>query len=224
MDPLKGVVDDKTEEADAEKKSILQKIEQANKQLLDQDTPDETRRRRLHFKDDLVDLVVPAVSIESETDHPAAVSEHLEKLKISAQQDGEGHNGRVLVEKDGKFDLVSLKEVESQGLLPPLHAPNTEGPGKSPSPKLTSSSASSAGSEPCFMPRPPVRPRVRPNSANHTQRRGLGPGSRRRVQSANGGSSHVTYSLSAEQKELLSKQQQKRERLARQGRKNSLNK
>ncbi|XP_062854309.1 coiled-coil domain-containing protein 181 isoform X1 [Trichomycterus rosablanca] len=228
LDPIEGVVDDENEETDAEKKLILQKIEQANRQLQDQEAPDVTRHRRLHFKDNLVDLVVPAneyppIPSESETDNPTVVSDHLEKLKISAQQEGQTDGtkeGRVLVEKDGKFDLVSLKEVESQGLLPPIPATHIEGqrePGKSPSPspKLTSSSASSSGTESCFVPRPPARPRTRPNSASHAQRRGLGQGSKRRVQSANGVSSHATYFLSPEQKELLSKQQQKKERITR---------
>lgn len=53
------------------------------------------------------------------------------RLKITPREESEigdpdnEHNegakeGQVLVEKDGKFDLVSLKDVESQGLLPPL--------------------------------------------------------------------------------------------------------
>lgn len=211
------------EEVDEEKKSIQQKIEQANRQLQDQAEPDETRRRRLHFKDTLVDLVVPASDLE---DSPADVSGHMLKLKISSQDETDGgdgrrdgaREGRVLVEKDGKFDLVSLKEVESPGLLPPL--PETQrDPGKnlSPSsPKLHSASGSLTSSEPPrYAPRPPARPRARPNSASNTQRVVFRHGSKRRVQSANGVSSHATFFLSPQQKELLNKQQQKREKLAR---------
>lgn len=217
-DPKHEQDDDKVDE---EKKSIQQKIEQANRQLKDQEAPDETRRRRLHFKDTLVDLVVPASDLE---DSPVDVSGHMLKLKISSQEEsdrGDGRRegvreGRVLVEKDGKFDLVNLKEVESPGLLPPLPETQRE-PGKSPSssPKPFSGLGSSSSSEPRFAPRPPARPRARPNSASNTQRVVFRPGSKRRVQSASGVSSHATFFLSPEQKELLNKQQQKREKLAR---------
>lgn len=208
------------EEVDEEKKSIQQKIEQANRQLQDQEEPDETRRRRLHFKDTLVDLVVPASDLE---DSPADVSGHMLKLKISSQDERDGGDGcrdgaRVLVEKDGRFDLVSLKEVESPGLLPPLpEAQRDSGKNLSPSSqKLHSASGSLASSEPPrYAPRPPARPRARPNSASSTQRVLFRHGSKRRVQSANGVSSHATFFLSPQQKELLNKQQQKREKLAR---------
>lgn len=229
MDPLQDVLggngdskhEQDEEEGDEEKKSILQKIEQANRQLQDQEAPDETRRRRLHFKDTLVDLVVPASDLE---DSQVDVSGHMLKLKISSQEEshrGDGHRegvreGRVLVEKDGKFDLVSLKEVESPGLLPPLPEMQRE-PGKSPSssPKLFCNSGSSASSEPRYVPRPPARPRARPNSASNMQRVMFKHGSQRRVQSASGVSPHATFFLSPEQKELLNKQQQRREKLAR---------
>lgn len=227
MEPLEEALDDSKhelneEEVDEEKKSIQQKIKQANRQLQDQEAPDETRRRRLHFKDMLVDLVVPASDLE---DSPADVSGHMLKLKISSEEEMDGggdrhreevREGRVLVEKDGKFDLVSLKEVESPGLLPPLHEPQRE-PSRSPtsSPKLLSSSGSSASSEPRFAPRPPARPRVRPNSANNTKSMVLRQGGKRRAQSASGVSSHATFSLSPQQKEMLNKQQQRREKIAR---------
>ncbi|KAM9475755.1 coiled-coil domain-containing protein 181 isoform 2-T2 [Clarias gariepinus] len=164
MDPLKDLLDvsadskheQDDEEVNEEKKSIQQKIEQANRQLQDEEAPDETRRRRLQFKDTLVDLVVPASDLE---DSPGDVSEHMLKLKISSQEESDGHRegareGRVLVEKDGKFDLVSLKEVES--LLPPLPETQRE-PVKSPSPSTKLCLSSTA--EPRYAPRPPERPR-----------------------------------------------------------------
>lgn len=222
MDPLEDELDvdadSKHEHDDEEEKKFIQKkIEQANRQLQDQEAPDETRRRRLHFKDTLVDLVVPASDLE---DSPSDVSDHLLKLKISSQDESDGadgrREGRVLVEKDGKFDLVSLKEVESPGLLPPLPETQRE-QGKSPSssPKLLSSSGSSASSEPRYTPRPPPRPRARPNSASNTQRVVFRHDSKRRVQSASGVSSHATFFLSPQQKELLNKRQERREKMAR---------
>ncbi|XP_014901246.1 coiled-coil domain-containing protein 181 isoform X5 [Poecilia latipinna] len=56
------------EQTDEEQMYILDKIEQANKELEEQDTPDMTRQRRLHFKDTLVDLVVPPPLSDSYSD------------------------------------------------------------------------------------------------------------------------------------------------------------
>ncbi|KAL6459352.1 hypothetical protein MHYP_G00328240 [Metynnis hypsauchen] len=231
------------DELEEEKKMMLQKIEQANRQLQDQEAPDQTRRRRLQFKDTLVDLVVPAqdyssnslqsapcgdsspvLGVDSEVD--GVVSSQMLKLRISPQEESQGvdvgregaREGRVLVEKDGKFDLVSLREVESHGLLPPLPVFHSDGPRGSPrleTSKSPSSSPKPAAPEPLHVPKPPSRPRVRPNSASHTHRTAGRPGSKRRVQSANGAPTHATFTLSPQQKELLTKQQQKRERLAR---------
>lgn len=227
MDPVEDVLDadadckhKQNEEGVEEDKKLMQKkIEQANRLLQDQEAPDETRRRRLHFKDTLVDLVVPASDLE---DSPADVSDHMLKLRISSHEgrdeaDGprEGaREGRVLVEKDGKFDLVSLKEMESPGLLPPLpETPQCKSP--SSSQKLMSSMGSSAPCEPRYVPRPPEQPQARPSSASNTQRVMFRHSSKRRVQSASRVPPHATFSLSPQQKELLHKQRERREKMAR---------
>lgn len=220
-------LDDQTDE---EKKYILEKIQQANRDLQDQEAPDATRRRRLHFKETLVTLVVSPLQFEKDgtgssggvdvekgvTDAEAEneVSGRLSELKLSAKDEGQGRSGgqgRVLVEKDGKFDLVSLKEVESQGLLPPLAT----------SPRAQEQNTSSgkdcpdAGSPPLRVPRPPDQPRNRPSSASHGQRDGERRGAKRRVQSASGTPCQATYRLSPQQKELLLKVQERKEKLAR---------
>ncbi|XP_035378034.1 coiled-coil domain-containing protein 181 isoform X3 [Electrophorus electricus] len=231
---------------DEENQSLLQKIEQANRQLQDQEAPDQMRRRRLQFKDTLVDLVVPAQNYSApcrDLEVDGDVAEQMLELKISPQEQREGgdvggdrhrdgqrvgaREGRVLVERDGKFDLVSYKEVESQGLLPPLPGCHSDGhhgsprtqtePVKSSSLSVKSSLALQAGTEPRHVPRPPLpRGRVRPNSASHTQgpsgRQGIG--GTRRVQSASGAPALGTFTLSPQQKELLTKQQQRRQKLA----------
>ncbi|CAL8393098.1 unnamed protein product [Boreogadus saida] len=269
------------EQTDEEKKYIQDKIQQANRELRDQEPPDASRRRRLHFKDKLVDLVVPPR--EYPPTPPAAeapptpgagdaevegeVSGRLSELNISPRKEsaagaaaagegggraaaaagatvadgllggdpgGEGgKEGRVLVEKDGKFDLVSLKEVESHGLLPPL-AKHSRDSGPRPAPRpaeasperhKTRSSSSSSSSfrsvthqsvEHLRAPRPPSQPRGRPSSASRGVRGSLKQGgARRRVQSAAGSPSRATCTASPQQKEALQKAQQRRERLAR---------
>ncbi|XP_042584898.1 coiled-coil domain-containing protein 181 [Cyprinus carpio] len=257
MEPLEGELDpdrddlvtsphlQNDEDLDEEKKYILDKIQEANKQLQDQDAPDHGRRRRLQFKDTLVDLVVPAQEFDAQESNGASyrdleeeqeVSGQMQRLKISPKEESrigeheDEHNagakeGRVLVEKDGKFDLVSLKEVESQGLLPPLPVADIQRAssrqsesglhlGKSPvsSPRQNSSSPFPPGTETLYIPKPPPKHRNRPSSARPSQRGAWVHGNKRRVQSANGAPSHATFTLSPQQKELLAKLQQRRER------------
>ncbi|XP_012677122.2 coiled-coil domain-containing protein 181 [Clupea harengus] len=271
LEPLEGLPEPDAEEAsklppppplpdaemDEEKKYILEKIQQANRELQDQEAPDLTRRRRLQFKDTLVDLVVPAVDYGSDgpsqdtgaeqeataaaRDLEGEVSGKMLQLKISPQDEGSGalrsngqeetsREGRVLVEKDGKFDLVSLKEVEGLGLLPPLSCPSGDNlpfqisprktspalaHAKSPtsSPRPSSVFSLSLGAEHLHTPKPPPKPRNRPNSASHSLRRVSKEGTKRRVQSASSAPPHATFTLTPQQKEHLLRLQQKKERL-----------
>ncbi|KAK7889472.1 hypothetical protein WMY93_025032 [Mugilogobius chulae] len=251
MDPLEfdsdrdSPIEEQTEE---EKKYILEKIQQANQELQDQEAPDMTRRRRLHFKETLVDLVVPPIQFEKDASNSdemdgkniindkakdsqaeSGVSGKLSELKLSPREDQlsmEGKEGRVLIEKDGKFDLVSIREVESQGLLPPiLNSDSTHSlPSISSKKNSASSSPRSFASHSTYKkddkmctPKPPSQPRVRPSSASHGLRTGHGRGSvtKRRVQSATGTSYQTTFMLSPQQKEMLLRMQEKKERLAR---------
>ncbi|XP_028300738.1 coiled-coil domain-containing protein 181 [Gouania willdenowi] len=252
---------DMNDQTDEEKKYIQEKIQQANRELQDQEAPDMTRRRRLQFKETLVDLVVPPLHFDKNTSVEAQagedvnqpednqvdveVSGKLSELKLSPREDREDcggssrakqssggaqglREGRVLVEKDGKFDLVSLKEVESQGLLPPI----TNGSGSSPQVykktanstnihRFMSSACLHSGSSSIHQsvdhlraPRPPSQPRNRPSSAGYFQRRSQINDSRRRVKSATG-TCLATYTLSPEQKEMLQKVRERKEKLAR---------
>ncbi|XP_061594325.1 coiled-coil domain-containing protein 181 [Cololabis saira] len=251
------------EQTDEEKKYILEKIQQANRELQEQETPDMTRRRRLHFKETLVDLVVPPFQFEKDVnvgegdgvkgnknrakdgDPETEVCGKMSELKLSprdeskecrrlSREEGQGtKEGRVLVEKDGKFDLVSIKEVESQNLLPPIatnfrdcsHTSSrvqqqTVNPGKTHSPTHSpglrmGSSSSHQSFNPPHAPRPPPQPRIRPNSATHSQRVTQDKNNKRRVQSATGTPCQPTYTLSQQQKDLLQRIQEKKARMAR---------
>uniref|UniRef100_A0A8C6WST4 Coiled-coil domain-containing protein 181 n=1 Tax=Neogobius melanostomus TaxID=47308 RepID=A0A8C6WST4_9GOBI len=255
---LKPPPPETNEQTDEEKKYILEKIQQANRELQDQEAPDMTRRRRLHFKETLVDLVVPPMQFEKDRGSTEEQEGHIDikdntkdtqaetevssgklsELKISPQEDClssaglkmdrentdggvEGKEGRVLVEKDGKFDLVSIREVESQRLLPPiLNSDSTHSLSSISSKKHSASSSpqlfasSKKDIEKMWTPKPPSQPRARPRSANHGLRISQGRETKRRVQSATGMSSQTTFSLSPQQKEMLLKIQEKRERLA----------
>uniref|UniRef100_A0A3B5KTU7 Coiled-coil domain-containing protein 181 n=1 Tax=Xiphophorus couchianus TaxID=32473 RepID=A0A3B5KTU7_9TELE len=207
------------EQTDEEQMYILGKIEQANKELQEQETPDMTRQRRLHFKDTLVDLVVPPLLPDSNSDDTDEEKESALIVGAACVVSGvfsveglqETKESKVLVEKDGKFDLVSMKDMESQSLLPPIV--NNVG----------SSTQSSAHLQPSFQlgtdkrqaPRPPTVPKVRPSSASQGQKGTQMRNGKRRVQSATGTLSKATFALSSQQKELLQKMNERKERLAR---------
>jgi len=254
-------IDDQTNE---EKKYILDKIQQANRELQEQETPDMTRRRRLHFKEKLVDLVVPPLQFEKngnsgelegarankdvrakDVDTDTEVLGKMSELKLSPRDENRGYRGssceggqgskegKVLVEKDGKFDLVSMKEVESQSLLPAIANSFSDCSYSSAciqqqtvNAKKTHTSSSTAqirigsssfhlGVDHLRAPRPPAQPRIRPSSAGQSQRGSQMRDSKRRVQSATGTPFQATYTLSPQQKDLLSKIQERKERLAR---------
>ncbi|MGH0160759.1 UNVERIFIED_CONTAM: hypothetical protein FKN15_061275 [Acipenser sinensis] len=235
------VNDEMDEEA---KKYIMEKIEQANRQLEDEDPVNENRERRLKFKDSLVDFVAPPLDYsEGENDNDGEITGQMSDLQISPQKGqtfpenmGKDHSkeGKVLIEKDGKFELVSINDLESQGLLPPIPCAASEAeqrqssprassrhsescPVHGPSSRLNSASAfSSSAGEFVHVPRPPSAPKGRSSSAGHVQRNsGKRITKARRVQSANTSSEHTTYALTPEQKEMRLKLEQKRERLRR---------
>lgn len=239
------------EEEDEElKRYILEKIEQANKLLENQAPVDQNRERKLKFKDKLVDLEVPPLEdVEvCKTDFARGddVSNRLSQLCISnemgkestllsphADKNDKKKDGKILVEKGGKFELLSLRDIESQGILPPISVSFTDietqhmSPKSSPcSPPVAASQmkkvppvrpgahAFSPGGDDCvFFAKPPSNLKHRPDSAISAAR-GLGKRKTpQRVQSANMPVRSSTYCLSPRQKELRKQLEQRKEKL-----------
>ncbi|XP_061222611.1 coiled-coil domain-containing protein 181 [Neopsephotus bourkii] len=238
------------EEEDEElKRYILEKIEQANKLLENQAPVDQNRERKLKFKDKLVDLEVPALEdveiCKTDSAKGDDVSNRLSQLCISnemgqestslsphADKNNEKKDGKILVEKGGKFELLSLRDIESQGILPPISVSFTDIETQHMSPKSSPCSlgaasqmkkvppegpgahAFSPGGDDCvFFPKPPSNLKHRPNSAISASR-GLGKRKTpQRVQSANMPVRSSTYCLSPRQKELRKQLEQRKEKL-----------
>ncbi|NXG68568.1 CC181 protein, partial [Baryphthengus martii] len=237
------------EEEDEEiKRYILEKIEEANKRLENQAPVDQNRERKLKFKDKLVDLEVPPLEDAEVCKFDLArgddVSNRLSRLHISnetgqestslsphAGKDDEKKDGKILVEKDGKFELLSLRDIESQGFLPPISVSFTDIETQRMSPKSSRygpfgtvsrmkevppvrPGAHSSGGEECvYFPKPPSNPKRRPNSAINAAR-GLGKRKTpQRAQSANMTVRSSTYCLSPRQKELRKQLEQRKEKL-----------
>ncbi|NXC17366.1 CC181 protein, partial [Corythaeola cristata] len=239
------------EEEDEEiKRYVLEKIEEANKLLENQAPVDQNRERKLKFKDKLVDLEVPPLEDAEvcKTDLAGGddVSNRLSRLHISnemgqestslspcAGKDEEKKDGKILVEKDGKFELLSLRDIESQGFLPAISVSFTDLETQHTSPKPShydsfgtvsqmkeipperpgARSFSPGGEECVHFPKPPSNPKRRPNSAINATR-GLGKRKTpQRTQSANVPVRSSTYCLSPRQKELRKQLEQRKEKL-----------
>ncbi|XP_073419911.1 coiled-coil domain-containing protein 181 isoform X2 [Dendrobates tinctorius] len=215
------------------KRYITEKIEEANKKL-EMEALDESRERRLKFKENLVDLEVPPLdfpdSDRTESFTEDEVVDGMSQLQVyEAPVQGREHinvdsgtgdkpkDERVLVEKDGKFELVNIQDIENQCSLPPI-SKYKDGHKSSSQSDRSGASANSDKKTPSisngngFIPKPPTGPRVRPNSANLTKSVHKVK-TQRRVQSANVSSHNTTFILSSQQKELQKRILERRERL-----------
>ncbi|XP_013852235.1 coiled-coil domain-containing protein 181 isoform X2 [Sus scrofa] len=243
---------DLEEEEDEEvRRYIMEKIIQANKLLQNEEPVNDKRERKLKFKDKLVDLEVPPLE-DTDTgknhfENESNVSGKLSQLCISNEfgQENvllsltdarceENKDRKILVERDGKFELLNLQDIESQGFLPPINNADStvENEPQQLSPRSSNSSVSgvkkeepimkihavaySSTEEPlAYIPQPPPNPKTYPGSAaNSDGSKGNGK-SNHRTQSADVSPVTSTYCLSPRQKELQKRLEQKRERLKR---------
>ncbi|NXG31408.1 CC181 protein, partial [Dromaius novaehollandiae] len=238
------------EEEEEIKRYILEKIEEANKLLENQAPVDENRERKLKFKDMLVDLEVPPLEdadvYKADLAGGDDVSNRLSQLHISNEMGQEGtsfspdtgkdeeqKDGKILVEKDGKFELLNLRDIESQGFLPPISVSFTDIETQHISPKSSHYSScgtvsrmkeaslvragvhsfSPAEEECVYFPKPPSNPKCRPNSAINAARSLGRRKTPQRAQSANTSVRSSTYCLSPRQKELQKQLEQRKEKL-----------
>ncbi|XP_075396586.1 coiled-coil domain-containing protein 181 [Tenrec ecaudatus] len=226
---------------------IMEKIIQANKLLQNQEPVNDKRERKLKFKDKLVDLEVPPLedtdTYKKRFENESSMSGKLSQLCISSEiiQENvllsfddeaceDNKNRKILIERDGKFELVNLQDIESQGFFPPINnadnepqqvsprSPNSPVNGvmkEEPTAKIHAVAHSSTGEMLAYVPQPPTNPKTRPNSAvNPERRKGRGkPNYLTHAASISPVTS--TYCLSPRQKELQRQLEQKRERLKR---------
>uniref|UniRef100_A0A8C3X1B2 Coiled-coil domain-containing protein 181 n=1 Tax=Catagonus wagneri TaxID=51154 RepID=A0A8C3X1B2_9CETA len=243
---------DLEEEEDEEvRRYIMEKIIQANKLLQSEEPVNDKREQKLKFKDTLVDLEVPPLedtdTCKNHFENESNVSGKLSQLCISNEFGQENvllsftdasceeHKDRkILVERDGKFELLNLEDIESQGFLPPIDNANStvENEPQQLSPRSSNSSVSgvkkeepimkihaiapSSREEPLpYIPQPPPNPKTYPGSAANSDRRKENGKSSHRTQSADASQVTSTYCLSPRQKELQKRLEEKRERLKR---------
>ncbi|XP_048214077.1 coiled-coil domain-containing protein 181 isoform X2 [Perognathus longimembris pacificus] len=241
---------DHEEDEDEEvKRYIMEKIIQANNILQNQEPTSSKRERKLKFKDKLVDLEVPPLdnndiyrnSFENENNMSGKLSQlyisnELEQenviLSLPDRSCEENKDGKILIERDGKFELLNLQDIESQGFLPPinsaisienepqqllLRSPNSCVNGVKKDELAGKSHAIthlSTGEPLAYVPQPPSNHKSRPSSAANLDRN-KGNRKSHRTQSANISPVTSTYCLSPRQKELQKQLEQRREKLKR---------
>ncbi|XP_068125919.1 coiled-coil domain-containing protein 181 isoform X2 [Hyperolius riggenbachi] len=224
--PESDEVDPEEEEA---KRYVAEKIEEANKKL-EMETIDENRQRRLKFKDNLIDLEIPPPEFP-DSDRPESIPEDavdsINKLNLNdvpAKQEmnpteneitEEHKDGKVLVEKDGKFELVNLKDIENQCSLPPISNKELRLGILANGDDVDHKNKSTVNNRNNVIPQPPTGPKVRPSSATHLAKSIHKVKPSRRAQSAGVSTRNSTFSLSHEQKELQKRIQERQERLRR---------
>ncbi|XP_048149941.1 coiled-coil domain-containing protein 181 [Corvus hawaiiensis] len=222
---------DLNEEEDEEiKRYVLGRIEEANKELENQAPVDQNRERKLKFKDELVDLQAPppenAEVGKTDLARGDDVSRRLSQLRISndmgqkrpslsarAGSDDEMTDAKILVEKDRKFELLSIRDIESQGILPPISVSFTDIETQQTSPKSSLSSSSHTASKMKEMP--PSNSKHPPDSALSAARDLGKQKSPQKTESAHVPMKSSTYSLTPRQKELRKQIEQRNERLRR---------
>ncbi|XP_056357182.1 coiled-coil domain-containing protein 181 [Oenanthe melanoleuca] len=197
---------------------VLEKIEGADKELENQALVAENRERKLKFKDEAAPQAPPPEDAEvGKTDLARGddLSVGLSAMHISGDTGQKGTSlseragsavevtdDRVLVEKGGKFELLSLSDIESQGMLLPVNVyiPDTGDPLSNSSPPTLQ-----------IKELPSSDSKEQPDSAlNDT--RDL---EKQKTESANASMKNSTYTLTPRQKELRKQREIRNERLRR---------
>ncbi|XP_053827282.1 coiled-coil domain-containing protein 181 [Vidua macroura] len=204
------------------KRYVLEKIEEANKELENQAPVDKNRERKLKFEDE-VGLQAPS-SEDAEvgkTDLARGddVSDGLSQLSISddkgqkstslsecAGSDEEKTDGKILVEKDGKFELLSIRDIESQGILAPISVSFTDIETQQTTELFSSLPIASQAKE-----MSPSDPKQQPDSALNSAK-DVG---KQKTECANIRVKSSTYSLTPRQKEFRRQIELRKERLKR---------
>ncbi|NWR41114.1 CC181 protein, partial [Regulus satrapa] len=207
------------------KRYVLGRIEEANKELESQASMDQNRERKLKFRDEMGPQAPPPEDAEVGTAAPAPgdVSTGLSELHISDAKEQkqtslsecacpaeETADGKVLVEKDGKFELLSLCDIkccESQGILPPTSVSFTDTDTHHTSPKPSPSSPLPDASEVKEMP--PSDPK---SDSALSGAKDLG---KQKAEPATIPAKSSTYTLTPKQKELRKQIELRNERLRR---------
>nr|XP_012425439.3 coiled-coil domain-containing protein 181 [Taeniopygia guttata] len=202
------------------KRYVLEKIEEANKELENQAPMDKNRERKLKFEDEVGLQAAPPEDAEvGKTDLARAgdVSDRLSKLSISDKGQksislsacaglDEKTDGKTVAEKDENFELLCICDIESQGILAPVRVYFTDIETQQTTELFSSLPTASQAKE-----MPTSDSKQQPDSALN----GAKDVGKQKTECANIPVKSSTYSLTPRQKELRRQIELRKERLKR---------
>ncbi|XP_048767786.2 coiled-coil domain-containing protein 181-like isoform X2 [Ostrea edulis] len=198
-------------EEDPPEYDVKERLKTLNEELANDPTPVEKSNSKVNFKANLVDLVAPPPDYPDE-ETPRENSEAPPQSQASETSNGEKENGnKVLIERDGKFELVSENDVRAKEMGLPVFSGDEE--------NVNNSNTSDSSSNGDFnrKPAPPSQPR--PATANGNSRRTRPGSSKQRASSAGTHRGAVLgdfnynspYAMSPKDKKLVEEQTKQRE-------------
>ncbi|NWH91220.1 CC181 protein, partial [Aegithalos caudatus] len=204
---------------DEELKHYVSGKKEDNKDLENQDPANQSTEEKLKFKDEMGLQAPPPEDAEvcqcTDLVRRDDVSLTLSQLRVSddvgqeptsisgrAGPDEAMADGKILVEKDRKFELLSLCDIESQGILPPISVSFTGN-----ETQQTSAVSSSLPTATQVKEMPPSDSKDHPDSAKDQ--------GEQKAESASKSVKSSTYTLTPRQKELRKQIEIKKEMLKR---------
>ncbi|XP_067675742.1 coiled-coil domain-containing protein 181-like isoform X2 [Haliotis asinina] len=163
---------------------VKDRLIQLNAELAQESDPGE-RAHKVGFKETLVDLVAPPPDFSDDEDSQKAKSNptspresEVVSSKFSVDQNSKSTEGKkktVVVEREGKFEVVNIDDLTATERQLYVSDPDPEPPAKQDGPKKTEKNVNNSNiHDKSKQPSPPKLPR--PATANgHTNRRALRP-------------------------------------------------
>lgn len=201
-------------EEDPPEYDVKERLKTLNEELANDQTPVEKKNSKVVFKANLVDLVAPPPDYpDEETPRENSETPQTQESENSNNSETEKKdNGKkVLIERDGKFELVSENDVRAKDMGLPVLIDENENVNNN-----TTNSSSNSG-EFNRKPAPPSQPR--PSTANGNSRRSRPGSSKQRASSAGTDRGFVLgdfnynspYAMSPKEKKLAEEQAKQRE-------------
>ncbi|XP_062605607.1 coiled-coil domain-containing protein 181-like isoform X2 [Saccostrea cucullata] len=197
-------------EEDPPEYDVKERLKTLNEELANDPTPVEKSNSKIKFKANLVDLVAPPPDYPDE-ETPRENSGTPQSQEAGKENEVKNNEKKVLIECDGKFELVSENDVRAKDMGLPVFSSDKE--------NINNSSTTDSNSNGDFnrKPAPPSQPR--PATANGNSRRSRPGSSKQRASSAGTHRGSVLgdfnynspYAMSQHDKKLVEEQTKQRE-------------
>lgn len=207
---------------------VTERVKKLNEQLKSEPMPDEDKPHKIHFKQDLVDLVAPPPDYSDNEDTPRNEGSSPDKKtdKSAASSDKpKGKEDKVLMERGGKFELVNANEITADDFGLPVFDNDKENKDTSNYGAASHDNSNSNNNNNNFnrKPQPPSNPRPSTATGSSSSRRNIRQKPRARSATTridhestlNNWDYNSPYALSKTEKEMLEQRLKHRDELQR---------